>query len=585
MAEKPGRNAPCPCGSGKKYKKCCMDKDEQERFNDANREFEESLTGTPLDEYFMLFRMLLIYAEKVRMTPGEDGKEFDRGEKDFIRDFKPGQDRWLPESFLNNWLIFDFRFGYSGKTVCERFMEAEPNALVEPGPENLKIISGSYFTFYSVMATTQKELILSDLYNGKKWIMEKLGGEGFEERAKPGEIWFTRLVGVPERCYNASTPYVFDPDARENFTKALQGRVASYMAAKDFNGPVTEHIYAESCKESLRLWARYMLVSSKTVSVKGEPILTNADMDEYERKQKQILKKHPEMKQMISGHLKEYYLTDWINSPIPALLDERPVDAVKTKKGMKATADLIDFMEKMQKDSHQEGAFDFDTLRKKLGIKAAGKSVPKKTGKPAAAVKSGSVYILEVEILDIEPKIWRAFAVKESTTLEDLAYIIITSFGWHGGHLHGFYVGPQEYGMLDTDDTGELEEEGMLDEGKAKLMDLPQADLKKFIFTYDFGDNWDHEIRLKKTEGLVPGVKYPLCLGGARNAPPEDCGSVPGYYEVLDALKNRKKPTKEQKERLDWLEDGYDPEYFNLNDVNENLKHIKQIIKQFKDLM
>jgi uncharacterized protein YchJ len=29
MSEKPGRNEPCHCGSGSKYKKCCLEKDDE----------------------------------------------------------------------------------------------------------------------------------------------------------------------------------------------------------------------------------------------------------------------------------------------------------------------------------------------------------------------------------------------------------------------------------------------------------------------------------------------------------------------------------------------------------------------------
>lgn len=65
-------------------------------------------------------------------------------------------------------------------------------------------------------------------------------------------------------------------------------------------------------------------------------------------------------------------------------------------------------------------------------------------------------------------------------------------------------------------------------------------------------------------------AKYPACLAGARAYPPEDDGSFPDYYDILEALKAPKK-TEEQKELLEWLEDGYDPERFDLGAVNKQL--------------
>lgn len=39
MVEKVGRNDPCPCGSGKKYKSCCLQKEQQKRHPQGGRKF------------------------------------------------------------------------------------------------------------------------------------------------------------------------------------------------------------------------------------------------------------------------------------------------------------------------------------------------------------------------------------------------------------------------------------------------------------------------------------------------------------------------------------------------------------------
>ncbi len=66
----------------------------------------------------------------------------------------------------------------------------------------------------------------------------------------------------------------------------------------------------------------------------------------------------------------------------------------------------------------------------------------------------------------------------------------------------------------------------------------------------------------------------PFCIEGARNCPPEDCGSVPGYEDIVEAMKNKK--SKEAKEFIDWLGEPYDPEYFDLDLINKILKSIKK---------
>jgi hypothetical protein len=93
---------------------------------------------------------------------------------------------------------------------------------------------------------------------------------------------------------------------------------------------------------------------------------------------------------------------------------------------------------------------------------------------------------------------------------------------------------------------------------------------QKLLYEYDFGDSWEHEIVVEKMLPFDPRAKYPACLDGARACPPEDCGSFPGYMGILEALKAPKK-TEEQKELLEWLEEGYDPERFDLEAVNRRL--------------
>lgn len=96
---------------------------------------------------------------------------------------------------------------------------------------------------------------------------------------------------------------------------------------------------------------------------------------------------------------------------------------------------------------------------------------------------------------------------------------------------------------------------------KTKISQLINSEGQKFTYAYDFGDNWEHTLIVEKIEEEDKIKKYPLCLAGERACPPEDCGGVSGYYHLMQVRKNKNHP--EYKELiLDWLGEEYDPEFF-----------------------
>ena len=89
------------------------------------------------------------------------------------------------------------------------------------------------------------------------------------------------------------------------------------------------------------------------------------------------------------------------------------------------------------------------------------------------------------------------------------------------------------------------------------------------IYTYDFGDGWEHGIVLEKQLPADPGTTYPVCTDGKLACPPEDCGGIPGYYHLLDALADPQHP--EHEEMRDWIGDDFDPQLFSVDSVNQRL--------------
>lgn len=83
---------------------------------------------------------------------------------------------------------------------------------------------------------------------------------------------------------------------------------------------------------------------------------------------------------------------------------------------------------------------------------------------------------------------------------------------------------------------------------------------EKMIYLYDFGDSWEHSVEYEGLHDKKPSQKYPVCIGGERACPPEDVGSIPGYYRFLEIISD---PTHEEHDSmLTWVGWKYDPEKF-----------------------
>ncbi len=184
--------------------------------------------------------------------------------------------------------------------------------------------------------------------------------------------------------------------------------------------------------------------------------------------------------------------------------------------------------------------------------------------KPAAFPEE--VLQLRIEIRGIEPPIFRVIQVRNTRTFHLLHEIIQWSFGWENRHLYEFHVGPAAVSEPDPEFPESVRPRHPR---VTRLGGLLPKDLTRFTYTYDFGDEWIHDITVEKRLALDPGVRYPICLEGARSAPPEDCGGVPGFEEFLAA----KDPNHEEHEEMrSWAGLRYDPERFDLSLVNDILK-------------
>lgn len=170
---------------------------------------------------------------------------------------------------------------------------------------------------------------------------------------------------------------------------------------------------------------------------------------------------------------------------------------------------------------------------------------------------STTVYQLKITLVD-RVSIWRRVQVVDDTTLAELHRILQVVMGWENYHLHRFYI----YNF------------GELDEGRESAVTMAQLGLGEaggsLGYEYDFGDGWQHEIRVEKILPLQPGRSYPVCLSGRRACPPEDVGGIWGYAEFLRARKNRHHP--DYYHYKEWIGSKFDPEAFSVESVNHTLR-------------
>src|SRR5690349_16792675 len=159
---------------------------------------------------------------------------------------------------------------------------------------------------------------------------------------------------------------------------------------------------------------------------------------------------------------------------------------------------------------------------------------------------SDTIYQLKVTLRESKPPIWRRIQSPSDISLARLHQILQVVMGWTDSHLHQFIVGGTIIGVPDPDFGVEVKNERTV-----KLSQVVRGEKSKFIYEYDFGDGWQHEVLVEKVLQAEPGARYPICLTGKRACPPEDCGGIWGYDDLLEAIRNPDNP--EHDELREWL--------------------------------
>lgn len=144
---------------------------------------------------------------------------------------------------------------------------------------------------------------------------------------------------------------------------------------------------------------------------------------------------------------------------------------------------------------------------------------------------SATVYRLHVWIRQISPMIWRRLLVRSDSTIADLHYALQIAFGWNDAHLNLFHIHGQDYGVYHDGGTS-----FSTDPDQVRLCDFKFRINERFRYEYDFGDGWQHEVRVEASLAQDEKCTYPCCIGGKRRAPPEGCGGALAFMARRDAV-------------------------------------------------
>jgi len=171
----------------------------------------------------------------------------------------------------------------------------------------------------------------------------------------------------------------------------------------------------------------------------------------------------------------------------------------------------------------------------------------------------------KIQLAGIEPAIWRRITLPASSMRSDLHTAIQAVMGWHDSHLHMFVFDGKRYGVPDYDWDSDDE---LLNEASFRL-DILLSERREFLYIYDFGDDWRHEIVVEEIRDGEGAESLPMCIAGERSCPPEDCGGPYFYPDFLEALSD---PSHEDHDHYVAIHGEYDPEQFDLDLAQKRLK-------------
>ena len=177
------------------------------------------------------------------------------------------------------------------------------------------------------------------------------------------------------------------------------------------------------------------------------------------------------------------------------------------------------------------------------------------------------VFALKLTVAGTDPRVWRKLVVRESMWLSRLHDAIQVIFDWYDYQSHVFSLDDLRLGNPSKRDDHVVE-----DDRDVTLADLDLAHRERLEYEYLFGEGWKVDIRVEVSGTVKKGVRYPACAAGERAGPPEDCGGLDAFHDMIACL--REKDTELGREWAEWIGPEYDPEACDLERINTALRKL-----------
>lgn len=188
-------------------------------------------------------------------------------------------------------------------------------------------------------------------------------------------------------------------------------------------------------------------------------------------------------------------------------------------------------------------------------------------GALAKKKKTERVFPLHLTVLGTEPRVCRVLLVRESMWLSRLHDSIQVAFDWFDYQTHVFNFEDLRFG-------NPLKRQEVLieDDRDISLADLDLENRASFTYGYNFSEGWVVDIRVDKPIAMEKGLRYPHCVSGERAGPPEDCGGIEAFHDMLACL--REPETELGREWREWIGPDYNPEGCDLVKINAALRRM-----------
>ena len=184
-----------------------------------------------------------------------------------------------------------------------------------------------------------------------------------------------------------------------------------------------------------------------------------------------------------------------------------------------------------------------------------------------------SIIELKITLDYVHPTVTRTLKVPLNIRLDRLHLIIQAAMGWHNCHLYEFMAANIGWGVPDPDFGSDI-----LPADKTTLLDvIEDTGIRSLNYIYDFGDGWDHQIKLGEITSPVPGELYPKLIALSGKCPPEDVGGPPGYENFLEVIGDPKHP--EHEDITEWYGSDFDP---NTPETDELKLDVLKLAKKWK---